>query len=163
MYLVLNLLALLLVTVESKPLMVEMVDCSAEGGTVPIDIFNSRYQILPDGRLCCPLDIFLENGEPYCIPRDRVSEQCEKDSRGVVFEPCVHCMTCAKVLGEQCKGPQYSHGICDSGLKCAGTEQNENGIGVCIPVEGVQSSGSGEVCGGPLDSFGVCTDLDTTP
>lgn len=153
----------LFTSAESKPVMVQMVNCEDLDGTVPIPIFNSRYQILPNGSLCCPLDNYLPNGEPYCISKARAEEECAKTGQGLKPEPCAHCWTCAKLLGETCAGPQLSHGHCSDDLECFGTDQDQNGIGACTTKGGPRISAIGEKCGGRFGSLGTCTaDLKCT-
>lgn len=127
------------------------------GGTVPIPIFNSRYRILEDQHLCCPERVYdVVTAESYCLTEDRVREFCAREGRGMVYEPCYHCRTCAKKVGETCGGLELIHGECDQGLLCAGIEENEERIGMCIPVSGPETKEVGMECGGRLDSLGVC-------
>ena len=142
---------------QSKSLpSVTVLNCSALGGYRPIEILNSRYQILQNGTLCCPLDRYDSNGQDRCIPKEEIEDVCGE--KGLEYEPCFHCFTCAKVLGESCKGLQFTHGLCRSkDLECIGTDIDEAGVGACTTKGGPpQNKTSGERCGGKFDSLGIC-------
>lgn len=134
-----------------SPMMKE-VDCSTlENASRPFDIQNSRYFLINNSRLCCP----YEGG--YCSFSDEeMAIRCAAENRTAVYEPCVHCKTCGKLIGETCQGVQNTHGLCGEGLKCIGND-GENKIGVCTTEEGPPTGrGAGEVCGGRLNSLGIC-------
>lgn len=103
------------------------VDCREIGGTVPVDVYNSPYTILPNGSLCCP---------------EYIGNSCNKDEKavatecpgGLVYEPCHFCKTCAKLLGMVCGGHQSQYGKCLEGLECIAS--NKNATGICY-VEGM--------------------------
>ena len=102
----------------------EGIDCTDIGGTVPIPIFNSPYTILPNGSLCCPKYI----GD-FCEDEKVIAgDKCR--GRGLVYEPCHFCKTCAKLAGESCGGHQNLYGTCDEGLECVEADQNST-HGIC--------------------------------
>ena len=146
-------LALLSAGTDSWP-----IDDHCAGGIVPIPIFNSQYRIRDGQHLCCPERVHdIVTDESYCLSEDRVREFCSREGRGMVYDPCYHCKTCAKKVGETCEGLQLIHGECNQGLECAGIEEDEDQIGVCIPVSGPETREKvGMECGGRLDSLGVC-------
>ena len=133
-------------------------DCATEpGASRPVEIYNSMYYLDEDGNLCCPLNA------DYCISEERVNAECAKLGRGVKHEPCFHCLTCAKNRGESCKGKENIYGLCDEGLECIGHEDDENGVGVCVPEGDEPPRQLGEDCGGRLNSLGECdSGLDCT-
>lgn len=142
------------------------IDCgSVEGAYRPIAIYNSRYYLLKDDlplvhdSLCCPLHEFdPETNEHYCIDKERIREECAAQGRGIAYEPCFHCFTCAKLLGEQCRGEMGIHGICAEGMKCFGWKDDVNEIGACKQRGVTPRKQVGEVCGGRFDSLGACED-----
>lgn len=139
---------------------VEEIDCeSVSGATRPTHIYNSKYSLLADGNICCPSSEYNEHNVHYCIPNDRVVEICAAQERGSVYEPCFHCLTCAKLIGEKCGGIQGIYGSCDRDLECVDWEdgQEEPAFGVCT-ANGSPVRAVGEVCGGDRDSLGRCVD-----
>ena len=80
--------------------------------------------------------------------------------RGVVYEPCFHCKTCAKLIGETCLGRHYIHGRCANGLVCIqknGTDlQTSEEIGACSTPGSRPMRKPAERCGGTFDSIGIC-------
>lgn len=135
------------------------VDCDRFNGShIPVPVVNSRYRLLQNGTLCCPLNTFDNYGNFYCISDEVMETECRQLNRGVVYEPCYHCKTCAKLEGETCEGPQNSHGFCDSGLECIGTDQDSNGIGACTVAGGPPTNKDvEEKCGGRFNCFGNCS------
>jgi hypothetical protein len=127
------------------------------GVTRPRAIYNSVYYIDREGGLCCPLNA------GYCeYTREQMIQKCASLGYGVndgPEEPCAHCYTCARNIGESCYGPQGIQGLCNTkdGLECDGHEDNENKTGVCVSKNPVLKK-IGENCGGRLDSIGVCED-----
>lgn len=131
-------------------------DCKTPGSSRPMAIYNSMYYLDDEGKLCCPLNA------DYCISEERVRAHCKSLGHGVTYEPCVHCLTCAKNRGESCKGIENIYGHCNDGLKCIGHEDDENKTGVCAPIDGPPRQ-LGEECGGRLNNLGVCdAGLDCT-
>ena len=100
-----------------------------DNGTRPIYVYNSAYTILPDGGFCCPEYHFQSN----CISEEEVRRVCP---HGIVYEPCAHCRTCAKGIGETCGGTHALQGICERAtLECTvGTFPDENVTGVCVTL-----------------------------
>jgi len=126
-------------------------NCSAiEGATQPVDIYNSDYWLLPDNSFCCPL-------YPYhCIPEEDVEAYCADEGKKITDEPCFHCKTCAKRLGEICGGVHKINGTCEEELECFGGENGSTGV--CMQKGGPPSRDAGEMCGGLLNSLGVCNE-----
>ena len=64
-------------------------ECTLLNGTVPVPVYNSHYKILENGSLCCDTrtcDAGMKEVQAKCGP-----------VRGIVYEPCVYCYTCAKL------------------------------------------------------------------
>ena len=103
--------------------------CDPSQGYQPIPVYNSAYAVLPSGKFCCPL---FQN-ESNCTREEEVVCNCPA---GLVYEPCHHCKTCAKVAGEVCGGAWGALGRCDKGLVCTAEEieflQGENITGICV-------------------------------
>ena len=104
-----------------------------------------------------PPSTYHPNGESICIEEEHVEEHCRVKGRGVEYEPCFYCKTCAKLAGETCRGNQLIHGHCDKDkdLECIG-DNNRSEPGVCIKKGGPPIKNVGEECGGRLDSLGMC-------
>lgn len=136
----------------------EVIDCESLPGSRPIEIYNSWYWLLNNGSLCCPLNTYNERRDDYCISESRAREECARRGRGIDKDPCLHCDTCTKLIGESCYGPQGTHGFCDKemGLVCIGMETNKDFIGVCTTKGGPAQRNIGEDCGGRNDSLGIC-------
>lgn len=134
------------------------IDCEDLPGHRPFPIYNSKYKLLANGSLCCPLNVYDEDGKPRCISESRVRVECAAKGRGIDKDPCLQCDTCAKQIGESCYGPHGIYGSCDKakGLVCIGIEKDENRIGVCTTDGGPALRSVGEECGGRFDSLGIC-------
>lgn len=144
-------------TKVQKQLTIRTIDCSILNGTKPVDIINSKYTLLPNGTLCCPLERYSQHRD-YCTSKAVMKDIC--GDRGIVYEPCFHCKTCAKSIGETCSGPQYTHGHCGKDLLCIGEGGtnlvNEDMVGACTNSGGRPTKQPGQICGGRFDSVGVC-------
>lgn len=125
-------------------------DCKTLDVSRPIAIYNSMYYLDNGGTLCCPLN------SQYCISEQRVMEECAAQGRGINYEPCGHCFTCAKNIGEGCYGIEGIHGLCREGLECVGREEDEDKIGACAISGDSPLRQLGEDCGGRFDSLGDC-------
>lgn len=126
-------------------------DCKAlQGVSRPIMIYNSRYCLDSDGTLCCPLNT------NYCISKERVREECAAQGRGINYEPCFQCFTCAKNIGESCYGIEGIHGLCREGLECVGWDKDADKIGACAVSGDYPPRQLGEDCGGRFNSLGAC-------
>ena len=103
--------------------------CDPAQGTAPFPVYNSAYVVLRSGEFCCP----LLQSDSHCIPEDKVACNCQG---GLVYEPCHHCKTCAKVAGDLCGGAWGMFGRCDKGLVCTADEfdfqQGKNVTGICV-------------------------------
>ena len=115
--------ALFLLCIISCHCVLGEIDCEANGGEVPVPLFNSPYTIFPNGTLCCP-----EYQEGLCVKDEKaIADKC---SGGLVYEPCFYCKTCAKQAGESCGGAQSTYGRCDEGMECATTNITDT-RGIC--------------------------------
>ncbi len=129
------------------------VNCSAIANVTRIEIINSAYYLLSNGSLCCPPKN-CQNSE------DDMVEICGAE-RGIVNDPCHHCMTCGKIKGESCQGIQFTQGQCGPNLSCI----NSNGTvmifeydeGVCTDKGGApRNLKPGNSCGGKFGYLGAC-------
>lgn len=137
--------SIIITLVSSAP--TEEIDCLARNGSIPVEVFNSKYTILPNGLLCCP----RYSGDSNC---QDVKDTCGE--RELVKEPCHHCKTCSKLLGEDCGGPHSIYGKCGSNLVCS--RESNDLIGACVAAGGPSVQQVGQICGGRLDSLGICVE-----
>ncbi len=85
--------------------------CDYREGEQPVPVLNSYYSFV-DGNFCCPLNY----ADSKCKPEKEMNCLCP---HGLVKEPCRHCLTCAKGLGEECGGTNGINGECMDGLDCS--------------------------------------------
>ena len=147
-----------LLQAECLPTETVTVNCMTLNTTVvPVPIVNSRYSILPNGDICCPEYRFDENGD-YCISDSDMADLC--NGAGIVYEPCYHCKTCGKKIGERCHGTHYMHGHCGNNLVCIGEDgadlEYSEDIGACTTPGGPPTNQPGMECGGDFNSLGFC-------
>lgn len=77
----------------------------------PEPILNSKYTVTAEGGLCCP----LHEEDSNCLSEEQIKCRCP---HGLVHEPCRHCLTCGKGLGELCGGAYGKYGECGTDLEC---------------------------------------------
>ncbi len=111
----------------SNALCVPVAACDYREGDQPVPVLNSKYSIV-DGNFCCPLNYADSN----CKTEEEMKCLCP---HGMVDEPCRHCQTCAKGLGEECGGTYGINGECMHGLRCSADRKiysdGGNVTGIC--------------------------------
>ncbi len=100
--------------------------CDYREGIQPVPIINSQYTLV-NGEFCCPL-------HSECMRTEREMEcLCP---HGLVDDPCRHCKTCGKTLGEECGGRFGIRGECVDEYVCSAKSKEfldgANITGICV-------------------------------
>ncbi len=85
--------------------------CDFTQGIQPVKVINSKYSI-ENGTFCCPETSKISN---CTYSPEEMNCVCP---HGIVDDPCLHCKTCGKTLGEVCGGAFGTLGLCVEGYVC---------------------------------------------